>query len=336
MYGTKRVSKNNILEKINSFDIFKKYVDNFDEVGKKFCSSLREDKSPTCCIVRIGDDLRYRDFTETRSIDCFEYVCRKYNVNYYTALEMINLDFNLGLIPNFIINYTPTASATYKVDITSLPKRSTEIAIVRRNWNHLDKNFWNKKYQLSSKRLEEYNIFPISGFFLNGIYITAEPLSYAYYFGEAEDGRSLYKIYQPFSKSLKWLTNCPQDYFQGEDQLPPSGDLLIITKSLKDVVVLKEAGYNAIAPQGETVLLTVEKVISLKERFTTIVFLYDNDSAGITAVGNLSNLYNIPYFVFPIGTKDASDFVEQHGYILLQNFINEQLEILCKDTKLAR
>lgn len=49
--------------------------------------------------------------------------------------------------------------------------------------------------------------------------------------------------------------------------LPESGDILIITKALKDVMVLYEYGIPAIAPCSENLFITEAQYNHLKERF---------------------------------------------------------------------
>lgn len=62
--------------------------------------------------------------------------------------------------------------------------------------------------------------------------------------------------------------------------LPESGDYVVITKSLKDVMVLYEFGIPAIAPISENCYLTEAQHAKLVRRFKHVVLLYDNDRAG--------------------------------------------------------
>ena len=49
-----------ILSKITEYDIFKYYCLNFRDLGKKFCSDLRSDKTPTVAIVMWNNKLLYK------------------------------------------------------------------------------------------------------------------------------------------------------------------------------------------------------------------------------------------------------------------------------------
>ena len=86
--------------------------------------------------------------------------------------------------------------------------------------------------------LNSFNVTPISYFWLDDSIIKADTRAYAY--GEKKDGMTSYKIYQPNSKSMKWLSNVDKTIHQGYTNLPASGELLIITKSLKDVMSLHD------------------------------------------------------------------------------------------------
>lgn len=320
----KYVTKASVLEKVNQFDIFKAYIGNFQELGKKFRSELRQDKNPTCLINRYGDTLLYRDFAVNDKLDCFAYIMKKCAVTFQQSLEMINLDFKLRLMPKTRIIYSPKIVTTTNFDISKIEKAPVEIEVQLRDWTLHDKHFWNKKYGITISELRYFGVYPLQGFWIRGKYYKAGNLSYGYYFGILPDGRQSWKIYQPYDKQFKWIGNCPETTYQGYGQLPWFGDNLIITKSLKDVIVLHKLEWSAIAPQGETVNITDEFMNLLRERFKNIVLLYDNDKAGIEATIKIAEQHNIPYFFMPDGVKDASDFVEDYGIVELGTFIKQQ------------
>ena len=103
------------------------------------------------------------------------------------------------------------------------------------------------------------------------------------------------------------------------------GDVLLITKSLKDVVVLRKAGYPSFAPQAESVHISHEVMDKLKESFKTILILYDNDVPGKNAAEAIAKDHNLPLFYLPSETKDASDFVEMYGYDELDLYLEQQI-----------
>lgn len=64
--------------------------------------------------------------------------------------------------------------------------------------------------------------------------------------------------------------------------LPKSGDYVVVTKSMKDVMVFYELGIPAIAPISENCYLTDAQHNKLIKRFKHVVLVYDNDRAGKT------------------------------------------------------
>jgi|TARA_B110000967_G_C18854889_1_gene546642 hypothetical protein len=334
-YGRKIVSKANILELINDYDIFQYYCKGFQTVNSKFSSEFRKDKDPSAVIGRWGEKLYYKDFAEPESYDCISYIQRKYNVTFGAALNLISRDFNLelsGTIPNSKLPISnPIPGVSHNVDITQFSVAPTVIKIKARKWQKKDGDFWKKRFGITLASLRKFKIVPITNYWYSGkkghSMTTTQYHAYAFFCGHLEDGRESWKIYQPYSTTIKWMSNVPGKYLQGFDNLPSTGELLIITKSLKDVITLYQLGYSATAPHGETFPIEEEMMDELRSRFTKVVLLYDNDKAGKKAAALLSSLHSIECIFMPEGTKDASDFVECYDYPAL----NEVLQQLLKD-----
>lgn len=322
------LTANAVLDKITSYDIFKYYIAGFNEVGKLFCSELRNDKNPTCAILFKKSDLFYKDFKFSDQLNCFSYVKAKYNVSFNDALAIINSDFNLGLINMYNSIYNINTATTkmpiiYNKDYLEFKEKEfTIIQVVKRGFNINDKKYWFDNYNISSEDLNKAKIFPLQEFWINGIYYKASNLCYGYYFGLDSNNNELWKIYQPYSK-IKWLSNVSTSVFQGYDLLPDTGDLLIITKSWKDILVLSKLNIYSIAPQSEGSKIYEEFINSLKQRFKKIIILYDNDSTGKRNALELSNLYAISYIFVPeeFKVKDCSDYVKKYSLLDLSNYL---------------
>jgi hypothetical protein len=140
-----------------------------------------------------------------------------------------------------------------------------------------------------------------------------------------------FKIYRPLSKSRedKWRSNCTKYDIQGWEQLPDEGDLLIITKSLKDIMVLRRFNVFSIAPHSEVSLLPESVLNEAKNRFKRILVLYDNDDAGRKGALEMKEKYTLETIEIPshyldiYGVKDISDFVREFGEKKTQELINE-------------
>ena len=132
-----------------------------------------------------------------------------------------------------------------------------------------------------------------------------------------------FKIYRPYNKvNEKWLTNCTITDIQGYEQLPNSGDLLIITKSLKDVMTLYSLGYTAIAVNSENTLIPKIIMSDIKKRFKKIIVFFDNDKSGIDGATKFCKEFSIPNMQTPEGgAKDISDFIKAYNITKTLKFI---------------
>lgn len=308
----------NILNKISDYDIFKAYCPNFKEIDKKFIATLnrsKEESLPSANITYYRGQLWYKDFGRPdKAMDCFSYVQAKYNVSFVQALNIINLDFNLGLqgdvLPRPSLNYIGLPDVIFE-------KKEKESTIIRpkfRQWLKMDESYWFIDFSITKPTLEYYNVKPIQWYLLNDKFIQADKLTYSYLIDKDKDNK-YYKIYSPYNHSCKWITNCKAIHYQGYNQLPISGDLLIITKSLKDVMELYQMGYNSIAPGSESARIEDDFMRLLHKRFEKVVVFFDNDEAGITGAGKITYHHGIESIMIPIEykTKDISDTIKLHG-----------------------
>src|SRR5690606_12407025 len=116
-----------------------------------------------------------------------------------------------------------------------------------------------------------FNVHSVENVFLNGNWFcNSSPINpiYGYYFGKKE-GVEQWKIYFPKKRSHRFLLNT--SVIQGLKQLPKTGDVVVVTKSYKDVMALYELGIPAIAPQAESVVLTRKQGETLTKRFKYII-----------------------------------------------------------------
>tara|TARA_R100001377_G_scaffold44240_1_gene25171 strand:- start:1678 stop:2676 length:999 start_codon:yes stop_codon:yes gene_type:complete len=316
-----------ILGKITEYDIFVYYCPNFKELGKKFLSDLREDRTPTVSIIPYNGKLLYKDFGSCdHAFDCFNYVKFKYNCEFVDALRIIDCDFKLGLSSNKNqIEFTMGYMAYRQNKVPTFDKKLTIIRKKKRQWTGEDAKFWSK-YLVSKVILTMFAVEPISHFWVNSSRFTCKSITYAFKF------KNRYKIYSPYEETNKWLSNTNKTDVQGYNQLPTKGERLIITSSLKDVMCLHAAGYNAIAMQSEMQIPSEKLISELKERFNTIEILYDNDFNKATNTGQnmaykICSLYGFKNICLPdeLKSKDPSDLVDKVGsFNELKIILNEQ------------
>ena len=317
-----------ILQKITDYDIFRYYCPNFKELGKKFTSDLREDKSPSVSIVKWNNKLLYKDFGHPdHTFDCFSYVRAKFNCEFYSALRIIDTDFNLKLSTrNDEIAFT-MGYIGYSINKPIYEKKETIVQKRKRNWNYADEKYWSK-YLISKKILSTFGVEPITHYWINGNRFTCKSITYAYRFGNK------YKIYAPYEKDGKWVSNTDKKIIQGYNQLPEKGNICIITSSLKDVMCLFKMGIPSVALQSEMQMPEETLIKTLQKRFKEIRIFYDNDftnlnNPGQTMAIKICNKYNFIKNIYLPETykvKDISDYIEKfQSTTKIQTLINNTL-----------
>ena len=191
-----------ILQKITDYDIFRYYCPNFKELGKKFTSDLREDKSPSVSIVKWNNKLLYKDFGHPdHTFDCFSYVRAKFNCEFYSALRIIDTDFNLKLSTrNDEIAFT-MGYIGYSINKPIYEKKETIVQKRKRNWNYADEKYWSK-YLISKKILSTFGVEPITHYWINGIGL-ATNIKYMHLMKKMVNG-----LVTQIKKLFKAIINC--------------------------------------------------------------------------------------------------------------------------------
>lgn len=320
------LTKQDILSKIRQEDIFKHYLGVEPVIGKKFRAPemLRKDKHPTCTFKWIRGKLLYRDWAEPNPCDCFVVVQRLYSCDFKSALKIVANDFGLsnvngikrGVVPSFRITKTAKPSTVDK----------SEIRIKRQKFIEGDIEYLSS-YHISSDTCRLFRCSGVEKVWLNGILIyqyKKDDPAIVYHLKGYE-----YKIYFYRRPTQRFL--CNTIAIQGWKQLPHKGELLIITKSMKDVMVLYEAGYNAIAPQSENQIIDEGIIKNLKKRFSNIVTLFDFDYTGITSANRYRKLYGIEALFLTNGrfgtidykSKDPADYSKNFGIRKLKELAHE-------------
>lgn len=315
----KKYTKENVLLKIDDLSIFKRYIGNV-KLKQSFCSPLRKDNNPSFNLFQNKDgEIMYYDHATGDSGDVFKFLKQLWNCTKNEVYKRIMDD-----LPSDAIDLkTKSRIKQYSDDIT--------IGIKRKYISPIDAWYWGK-YHISKETLYKFKVYPISYYTLSydnithikqAEYTSEDPI-YAYKVNDR------FKIYRPLTKFKinKWRGNLRKQNVFGYEQLPKQGDLLIITKSLKDVMVLYELGYTAIAPSSESTEIPKDIIAELKTRFKRIVLFFDNDEAGIKHSLKYSDKYKFERIqINPSeGIKDISDFIDIRNYECTINYIEFLLD----------
>lgn len=316
------INKQYILDNLSQERIMEYYLGVKVQCQYMIKSPLRVDNNPTCNFSWKHGRLWFRDWAMSRPYDVFDIVKKKYLCNFGEAIDIIAEDF--GLKDSEVSR--KLAMKEDKPDEKTRGNRNSEksnIQVRIQKFTQTDIDYLTS-YGISSSTVKKFNVFSPAVVWLNGKpfyrYDKQNP-ALAYYFGKDENGHQKWKIYFYMKRGdFKFLGNTSR--INGWVQIPDEGDLLILTKSLKDVMAMYEFNLDAVAMQGESTIPYDYIIEELKERFDRIITIYDDDEAGRRYAHRIHELYKIPYYfiteqslgVCSDGDKDFSDFVKNHTY----------------------
>ena len=321
MYSRKRaklpdnITLDWILSKVTEYDIYAKYIGQF-KVGMIYNSPFRKDKNPSLGIYysKRTKQLLFKDHGTGECGNVIKFVSlftgkTEYNDVLSDIVDKLNITNNTKLV----------SSKQY------IQPTETVIGVVRQEFTDVDINYW-KQFNISINTLKKFNVNSIKYYLCNGIvkgtYKRENPM-YAY------KVYNNFKIYIPLAdKYTKWRNNLTDYDIQGYEQLPQKGDILFITKSMKDVMCLHEMGYPAVSPSSESTFLPKDVLEQLKTRFKRIIILFDRDTAGVKRSRKLSRETGLEAMFInkKFKAKDVSDAVKANNFEEIKNWLNETIK----------
>lgn len=330
-----KITKEDIFKKFNDEDIFRHYLGPKFKIGGAIKSPIRpsddKDDSPSFSVYRSTNGrLRFKDhaYPDLRG-DCIALVCLLHRVSFMDALRIINRDLSVKTVDSSKpTEPTQTLGAGQGRDIISLSRRLEEstiypIRIEQQPYTFADITKW-YMWGVSIETLAKFDILSCKHVYygvneLSANYTSINPI-YAYRDQNAE--RIRYMIYRPCAlKEDKFRMNLERHCVFGLKQLPEKGELLIITKSMKDVASLHDLGYTAVAARSESETIIPSIIHNLKERFKLIVTNLDPDQAGIHLRETYSLNHGFPSFSFPQPQKDCSGYVFSFNQTEAKQFV---------------
>lgn len=321
MYSRKRaklpdnITLDWILSKVTEYDIYAKYIGQF-KVGMIYNSPFRKDKNPSFGIYysKRTKQLLFKDHGTGECGNVIKFVSlftskTEYNDILSDIVDKLNITNNTKLV----------SSKQY------ISPTETVIGVVRQEFTDVDINYW-KQFNISINTLKKFNVNSIKYYLCNGIvkgtYKRENPM-YAY------KVYNNFKIYRPLAdKYTKWRNNLTDYDIQGYEQLPQKGDILFITKSMKDVMCLHEMGYPAVSPSSESTFLPKDVLEQLKTRFKRIIILFDRDTSGVKRSRKLSRETGLEAMFInkKFKAKDVSDAVKANSFEEIKNWLNETIK----------
>lgn len=305
------LSKEAILNEINEYSIFRHYVGHFI-VNNIMSSPFRKDNRASFGIFyskKFGC-LLFKDLAQGITGDCFSLVSRIVFPSFTRAEAMAQIAVDFGIGNKFILPRQGFAKSKKNWVHHQQPEYSFKdikpIGIKARPFNPADYKFW-AQFGIEREILRIYNVVPISHFTYGNSVFTADKLAYAYI--EYKDGLTTYKIYQPYNNHIKFFTDMDASIHAGYAQLPNKGNLLLITKSLKDVMSIRAlCNIPSISVLSETILVKHKVINEYHDRFENTLVLFDNDEAGLKMARDYKKEFSLESIIVPDSFKNSTDF----------------------------
>jgi len=338
-----------ILQEVDESVLWRHYLGYDYELKKNYVSPLRSgDSSPSFNLYKdIRNRIKFKDFGAGGNHgDIFDFLCITRGLDHRGALVMINVDFKLGLGNPHEQKYTgykPIGIRAEKQLERFKERFVTQTgALIRahsRAYTDRDLEYW-LQYGITKETLDLYNVhcirlvemkLPINGIlqWVTKYTHTDSNPCYGYYFPVSKH----IKCYFPLAtgEQIRFVGNVNnyediQGYYQCNVKKDKSNKLLILTKSMKDCMCLRELGYEAMAIHGEGQYFLKDFIRHIKKYYPRIISLYDRDKTGVGGARFLWKNYRIaPYFIPKLLTncKDISDVYKQYGRVKAEELMKE-------------
>ena len=318
MYGTPKSILQNILDEkgLKISDLYSMFID--FKVGEHTYSPFKVrngddniDSTPSLLITEYKGILTWKDFglntvNQIGSSDAIGFVQQLFRFKDRSKAMLF-------IIEKLLNNELP---AKYVFKSTEKPYHPLLSVQGRDTWKDFELAYWDT-FGVSEQLLQENSVYPLEYYKVNGTLkweSTIEQPKFLYIFHDDS-----WQIYNPFAenKKDKFRTNNIAHIVIGYNTLPTISDGLLITKSMKDILVWKSLGAKAVvAPMNEvTFSALLARKNEFDNRFKNIYILFDGDATGIMNSKLLAEMtgWNSLLFDFPQDTKDSADVIKAMG-----------------------
>lgn len=334
-----------ILNNANQVDIMSYYL-GISEMDIHYClqdssrkvkNTLRIDNNPSIGFMERAGIVRMKDFARDEySGDCFHVAGIRLGLDSNEPKEFIAIckDIINKIILDGYQKEIWNKPATKEHKFLTEPRR---IEIEVRDWTPLDEKVWSP-YGLTLKDLNYYKVYPVYKANIKNYkyYYQSHNKCYAYDLG-VDRGVDIYELYMIDRKRpYRFITNNKLPIKKGENI--SSGDALILSKSVKDYMVLDKILQSAkfASPlflngeltihhsiiSTESIRLNRDLINEILSRYKTIVIFHDYDDAGMDLGQRYSEVFE-SFHTNDLSNKDIADYRKNKGLVETVKLFNK-------------
>ena len=313
-----------ILSKVSEYVLYRHYFGEFT-LNQATYNHLRGEDihgTPSFIISNRYGHLHHKDFGDDRwSGGCFHLVQQIYNCSYNEALEHIDQDLGLGILPHHNSGLYRQIKKQIKQP-EEFGKRYSLIQMVTRKFTKEELDYW-QQYGQTLEDLKANHVYSIKEMYLDRkrYPLKDTQLRFGYLFN------GYWKLYSPHEdKKRKWISNVPITTLDGKENIE-NCCTAYITKSKKDMLVLKKLYPYVIATQNESVgCFSEENINFIKSNSKRQVLLYDADEAGVKASLEITKRFgfeycNVPRKYLDEGINDFADLYRVYGEKVIRDHL---------------
>jgi len=304
--------REDIFSLVDDYSLFCYYLKQDLIINQAILSPLRTEKSDSLPSFNIypgrNGELRYHDHGTGMGGSVLDFIKELYGYkNFNEVFARINEDFGLGFAGKPITN----DRLDFLKPITDRLSRKQIIDVINHdNFSKEGAAYW-KAYNIDILTLSRYQVNQVKYIITeDNNLIKPDGLAFSYRIGLK------HKIYQPYNEEFKFRNNFPNTYIEGYYQIihqykNKRSAVLFITKSMKDVMVLRSLGLDAVAPKAETQVIPEFIQEKLKLLYKHIIVMFDDDPAGHKGASK----YTFPNIWVPKehDVKDIADYIKKYG-----------------------
>jgi hypothetical protein len=270
--------------------ILKPYIGEDLVLGKKYSSPVkgRRDSSPSFSVKEHEGKHYWRDwgYSGKESKNAVGLLQAIHGITYWEAKQMID-------------------SAEFP-EVKPKSRRSTTYRPVWDKLNYSEILWWSE-INVRYPTLVRYKVKGARMLVGWGVMYDGKEIAF-YYVGEVKTCWQMYSSKpKRFHKNGSWIL--------GWEQLPLTGDVLLIVSGMKDGLVTYECGFNFIAGSGEGDWESISRLLpELRLRFRRIFTLLDPDKAGREATERYKEIGVNPLpFTYPNTRHDIAELSKRRG-----------------------